>query len=102
GQRPPALAAGGCGGGAPGALLADSAVGAARQGLRRHHVQLRASVGRGAGRDKRRLRLRRLGLHGPRAFKAEALPAITNENLWRIFTVTILMSILGSKALGFF
>src|SRR5205085_2468854 len=27
---------------------------------------------------------------------------ITNENPWRIFTVTILMSILGSKALGFF
>jgi biopolymer transport protein ExbB/biopolymer transport protein TolQ len=28
--------------------------------------------------------------------------AITTENLWRISTVTILLSILGSKALGFF
>jgi biopolymer transport protein ExbB/TolQ len=33
---------------------------------------------------------------------AEAPFAITTENLWRISAVTILLSVLGSKALGFF
>jgi biopolymer transport protein ExbB/TolQ len=34
--------------------------------------------------------------------KANAPFAITTENLWRISAVTILLSVLGSKALGFF